>query len=152
MNATSGICPSLGAGTCTAYFDLECQEKSTRAAFLSKRDSDEFIEYNHNLYKLILDEQATAKCFAPGSKWFPPATAEGEDTDGYYMIGGNFTPIVGGEAKTPTRGWVMQAFVGRAQTTCEPYRGAPSVCSTNRVCSCQSATDFIERRVSNEDQ
>ena len=137
-------------------FSAQCQEKSTRAAFNSKRDDDEYIMLKKIFYKMVLDENATAQCFGSGSRWFPPSDTStwfpaSDDTDpasdaasvtatedAYYMVGGDITPVVGdsavGGSVSGTRGWVMQAFVGRARTKCEPYRGAPSVCSANRVC------------------
>jgi hypothetical protein len=147
---------SLGAGLCTAYFDVVCQENSTRTAFSNRRDPDEYVFLNDKLYKFKL--ASSDGCFKStkgigASKWFyPEVTTEGE---GYYMVGGNSTPVVGGDegdAAGLVDGWVMEAHIGKANTSCFPYQGAPDACTANRVCTCAGAPWEKERVVKFEDR
>ena len=124
---------SLDAGQCTAFFDVVCQENSTRTAFTNRRDSNELIFLNDKLYKFKLTD--STNCFkatrGPGaSKWFPPEMSgdvdQGQHTPcDYYMVGGKLSPIVGGDeskAATQTDGWVMESHIGKASISCFPYQ------------------------------
>ena len=52
----------IGAGLCTAYFDVICQENKTRSAFVNRRDPSEFLSLNPDLYKFNLT--SSSGCFA----------------------------------------------------------------------------------------
>jgi hypothetical protein len=51
----------IGAGLCTAYFDVICQENKTRSAFVNRRDPYEFLTLNPDLYKFKLT--SSTGCF-----------------------------------------------------------------------------------------